>query len=250
MAGFQQLKVGKDLVFTGAALYQPNVKGPMMTELKMFDETFVNDTIGDWGERESNGSTISHSLVDGGAEIITCDASTDDDCGELYHNVQWSAASACGMEVKAKISQITAVGVAVGFVDATTNTNNLIAMELTAPSTFKNMTTTADAVGMVFDTDATSKIWYCLAANNGTEGTPVAAFGSLAPVANTYFKIRVQTDTSGNVTFYYNGTAVGYLPAAIAYAATDLLTPYVGFISRSTANPVCTISRITVWQNN
>ena len=249
MAGFLQVKVNKDLIFSGAALYQPNVKGPMMTELKMFDEPFVSDTVGDWLESESNGSTISHSKVDGGAVIITCNASTGKDCGELSHNASWSAASAVGMEAKVKISQITSVGIAVGFVDAVTATNDLIAMEMNGTA-MTNMTTTADACGMVFDTNATTDVWYCLAANNGTEGTPVAAVGSLAPVADTYFRVRVQTDTSGNVTLYYNGTAVGYLPAAIAYASTNLLTPYIGFISRSTANPVCTISRITVWQNN
>ena len=87
-------------------------------------------------------------------------------------------------------------------------------------------------------------------ASSSVEGTPVAAEGSLAPVADTYFSLRIQTDDAGNVTFYYNGVPVGYLPAAIAFASTDLLTPYVGYISRTTTPNTCTVSRITSWQDN
>jgi glycine cleavage system aminomethyltransferase T len=179
---------------------------------------------------------------------------TDEDCGELYHTAQWSAASNCGMLAKVKISQITQVAVAVGFVDAYENTNDHIAMEVDAAA-LRNCSSTADFCGMIFDTDATTDVWYCGASNNGTEGTPVAAVGSLAPTANTYFYVMVQTDTVGNVTFYYgskidNLVAVGYLPSAIAYASTNLLAPYVGFIAHETTAEVCTISRIVTWQDN
>lgn len=248
MAGFQQVIVLRDLDFSrGAAAYQPNVKGPIMTELKIFDETFMADSDEhDWNEEEVNGVTIAHSAADAGAMTMTA-GGTDDDCGELSHTAQWTAAKNCGVEVWLKISQITSICVAAGFVDAKTATNDRIAMEMDA-ATLKNMTGTADCCGLLFDTDATTGVWYCVAANNGTEGTPVAALGSLAPVAATYVKLRIQTDSTGKVAYYYNGVAVGSQAAAIAAASTDLLTPYVGFISRSTAAAVCTIARITTWQ--
>jgi len=245
----QQVIVDRDLLFRGAALYQPNVKGPMMTEYKIFDETFFADADeNDWTET-ANGVTVAHAALDGGATTLTA-GGTLSDCAEISNTAQWSAASACGVEIKMKISQITDVCVCGGFIDVITNTDNRVAMEFNGTA-LKALTNTADVCGFLFDTDRTSAdYWYVASANGGVVGTPIVTNGSLAPVAGTYFKIRVQTDTLGNVTFYYNGIPVGYLPTAIAYGAGDLLTPYVGFIARSTVAQVCTISRITTWQTN
>ena len=249
MAGFQEVKVNRDLVFTGAAKYQPNVKGPMMTELKIWDETFPGDAaLYGWNEEEDNGSTITHSSVDGGAEIITCGAVALD-CGELSHTAQWSPYFNCGVEIKMKISAVGGVCVCGGFVDVKENLDDHVAGELNASAVLRSPTNTNDLALFIFDTDAPD-VWYVATMNNDSKGTPVAALGSLVPVLNTYFKVRIQTDVLGNVTFYYNGNAVGYKASGIAYAVTDLLTPYVGFISRSTGSLVCTISRVTVWQDN
>lgn len=254
MAGFSQVRVGDELDFRGTSNQQANVRGDMIPMQKIFDCTFVTDSDEfDWDEEEDNGTTIAHSAVDGGALTITA-SGTDDDCGELSHTAQWSPASNCWMMAKVKISQITTTGVVVGLVDVKENTNDHIAVEMSGAA-LRNASNTADAAVMIFDTDATTDVWYCATSNNGTEGTPVAATGALAPVANTYFYVKVKTDKSGNVTFYYGTsidrlTAVGYLPAAIAYASTNLLTPYVGFIARDTTAQVCTVSRIVVGQDN
>ncbi len=246
----QNVKVERDLSFTGIANTKPNVKGLIMPELKIIGYGFDGtSTLYGWSATTgANGGTLAHAAADGGAMTMTMGGVLSD-CGEFYHTAQYSAAYNCGMEAKVKISQITTVNVCVGFVDAYTNTDNRVALEMNAAA-LTDCANTADAAGMVFDTNATTAVWYCAAVNNTAEGTPVAALGALAPVADTYFKVRVQTDTLGNVTFYYNGAPVGYLPSAIAYATTNLLTPYIGFIARSTAAQVCTISRITVWQDN
>ena len=246
MAGFQQLKVNRDLVFTGAAAYQPNIKGPMMSELKIFDETFMADAEEhDWGEEASNGCTIDHGSADGGVTTLTCGA-TANDCGELYHLFQWTPYYACGMEARVKISAITNVCVAVGFVDAKEDLNNHISIEMNGTALYA-ATKCDEFAGMVFDTSAGTDVWYCGWSEGGTERTPVAAPGSLEPVADTYFRVRVQTDRDGNVDFYYNGAHVGHAQEEIASAVTDLLSPYVGIISRS-GSVVCTVTRITTWQ--
>jgi len=255
MAGFRQVNVGKEIVFRGGALAGANVQGPMITALKIFDSTFVADASeSDWvSTTGSNGLTLSHTAADGGAELMTLGA-TAEDCGEFYHTAQWSAASNVGGLFKVQISRITNVAVCCGFVDAYENTDDHIAMEVDSAA-LRAASNTADFCGMVFDTDATTDVWYCGASEDGTEGTPVAATGALAPVANTYFYVKVQTDTSGNVTFWYGTsidrlTAVGYLPDAIAAASTDLLTPYVGLLSHAASAATATISRIVVWQDN
>jgi len=254
MAGFQQVNVLDEINFVDGAKARANVRGDMIPMQKIFDCAFEGtSSLYGWDEEEDNGCTIAHAAVDGGAETITA-SGTDDDCGELSHTAQWSPASNCWMMAKVKISQITTTGIAIGLVDQKENTNDHIAVEMSGAA-LRNASNTADAAVMIFDTDATTDVWYCATSNDGTEGTPVAATGSLAPVANTYFYVKVKTDTSGNVTFYYGTsidrlTAVGYLPAAIAYASTNLLTPYVGFIARDTTAQVCTVSRIVVGQDN
>lgn len=246
--------VQKEIKISGSAEYQGNV-GLLIPKKKVFDSCFVADASeSDWTSTTgANGCTLAHSAADGGAMTMTM-GGTNDDCGEFYHTAQWSAASNCGMLAKVKISQDSDINVCVGFVDAYENTNDHVAMEMSGAA-FRACSNTADFAGMVYDTDATTDVWYYGCSNDGTEGTPAAATGSLTPTADTYFYIVVQTDTSGNV-FYYYGTSidrlvpVGQNNAGIAYASTNLLTPYVGTISRSTDATVCTISRIIVWQDN
>jgi hypothetical protein len=179
---------------------------------------------------------------------------TDEDCGELYHLVQWSPAYNCGMLAKLKVSRITDICVCAGFVDQYENTNDHVAIEVDAAA-LRNTSNTKDIAGLVFDTDATTDVFYCATSNNGTEGTPTAAVGSLAPTADTYFYVLIQTNKAGDVAFYYgnkisNLVPVGNKAASIAYASTDLLTPYVGIISHAASACTCTVSRIVVWQDN
>lgn len=245
----QQNVVSRVLKFQGIAAHQPNVEGRMLSELKIFDEIFTADAEeSDWIET-TFGNTIDHSAVDGGATIITGDNTAANDCGELTHTAQWSAASNCGMEVKMKISQITDVAVCVGFVDQRENTDNQIPGELNSAAVLRDPTNTADAALFIFDTTATTKVWYVAAIDNNGIGTPVAAVGSIAPEADKYFRVRVQTDTLGNVTFYYNGKPVGYLGTAIGELSTELLTPAIGFLQRVKGAQICTVSRVTVWQD-
>ena len=254
MAGFEQVRVNRFLDFVGAAGHQGNT-GLIIPKLKIFDSGFTRTSTYDgWSSTTgANGCTLAASSTEGGAVTMTM-GGTDEDCGELYHTASWSAAYNCGMLAKVKISQITNVCVTVGMVDAYENTNDHVAGEIDSAA-LRNMSNTADWCGMTFDTDQTTDVWYVGASNNGTEGTPVAATGSLVPTADTYFYTVLQTDTSGNVTFYYgskidNLSAVGYLPGAIAHASTNLLAPYIGFIAHETAAKVCTVSRVIVWQDN
>lgn len=255
MAGFQQLRIGRTLEFEQAAKHQASIVGPHISKQKFVDFSFEGtSTLYGWNSTTgANGLTLARANLDGGAMTLTT-GNTDEDCGEFYHNAVWSPANNCGMLAKLKTSVITDVCVTVGFVDQYENTNDHVAGEIDT-ATFRTHSNTQDWTGFTFDTDQTTDVWYCGAINNTTKGTPVAAAGTLAPVANTYFYVCVQTDTVGNVTFYY-GTkidrlnAVGYLPSAIAYASTNLLAPYVGFITHTATALVCTVSRVIVWQDN
>jgi len=251
----QQVFVSDRVEFQGKALHNGNITGPLITKLKIFDCGFSADASeSDWvSTTGSNGLTLSHSATDGGVTLMTL-GSTNDDCGEFYHTAQWSAASNCGALFKAYIGTVTNVCACFGFVDAYENTNDHVAMEMNGAAAYA-AANTKDYAGMCFDTDATTDVWYCMASENGTEATPVAAIGSLTPTAEEFFYIVVQTNTNGDVDYYYGSNIdnlkfVGHQEGAIASASTDLLTPYVGFITRTTAANTIYISRIITWQDN
>jgi len=251
----QQIKLLDYIEPIGSAKYSGNWKGLFLPTKKIFDWPCVADLDeGDWlSTTGANGLTLTHAATDGGEELMTLGA-TEDDCGELYHIAHWSAASNCGMLAKVKISRITNVNVCVGMVDQYEHLNDHVAMEISGTAAYA-ATNTKDFAGLVFDTDADTDVWYCTFSENGTEGTPIAATGSLAPVAATYFYAGVQTNTSGDVDYLYGTTwdnisVVAHKADAIAAASTDLLSPYVGFISRTTSAATCNISRIITWQDN
>jgi hypothetical protein len=250
-----QVRVYDEIKLVGDSQHRGNISGIILPKLKIADFGFAGtSTLYGWSSTTgANGCTLAAAAADGGAITLTM-GGTDEDCGEFFHTAQWSPAYNCGMFAKLKISAITDIAVTAGFVDAYENTNDHIAGEIDTAS-LRNMSNTADWCGFTFDTDQTTDVWYIGASNNGTEGTPVAAVGSLAPVANTYFYVMVQTNTAGDVKFYYgtnidNLVNVGSLPAAIAYASTNLLAPYIGILSHSATADVCTISRVVVWQDN
>lgn len=246
----QQVRVERDLVFAGHATTTPNIKGPAMPEMNILDDHFVTAlAYGGWLEIEANGGTIAVGTTYGGTITMTTDGS-DNGCAELYRVAHWTAAKNCGMEAKIAVDDNSFIGIAVGFVDQVETDDDNISGELNASNVLRTPANTEDAALFVFDVDGTD-YWYCTAINAGTViATTVVAVGSLAPVNDVYARIRVQTDTAGNVTFYYNGTPVGYLPTAIAYASTEMLTPYIGFIERSASARVLTIDRVTVWQDD
>lgn len=238
----------------GAAKTKANWYGVIIPDVNMFDEVFMaaadeHDWLSTTG---SYGMTLTHPQTDAGEELMTL-GSTTDDAGELYHLAQWSAASNCGMLAKVKVSRITNINVCVGMVDAIEDTDDHVAMEVSGTAAYA-ATTTGDYVGMCFDTDADTDVWYCMASENGTEVTPFAATGSLAPVAATYFYAGFQSNSSGDVDYLY-GTSiktvkvVGHKADVIAAASTDLLTPYVGVISRTNSAATCNVSRIITWQD-
>ena len=153
----RQLWITDEIAMRGKASYNANIKGVLLPELKIFDEKFIADASDqDWDEEEGNGVTIAHSSVDGGAVTMTASGTTDD-CGELSHTAQWSAASNCGMTAKVKLSQILTTCVAVGLVDQKETTNDQIAMEISGTA-LRAATNTKDFAGMIFDTDQDSAV--------------------------------------------------------------------------------------------
>ncbi len=235
----------RGLIFSGAAAIQANVVGNFMPERVILHDHFIADySEQDWVAEATNGSTIAQAVANGGTVTIVTGGSVDD-CGEFSHAVQWSGAKNCVMEARINVSNITSVGINVGWIDADLSTNDQIGFELTGTA-LVNARANEGAV-FVFDTDGDTDVWYVAATDSGNEGTPVVLQPSVAPVNSTYENLRVTIDTDGNARFYRNGKTVGFLGTAIT--AAGLLTPYVAIIDRAGSARTLTIDRITCWQD-
>ena len=92
----------------------------------------------------------------------------------------------------------------------------------------------SNAVGFVYDTDATSDIWY-IQGVAGDVDTPLTAAtwngdSTLVPVAETQDEFRIIVNTDGDATFYINGEYVGTVTNAVG--TTALLTPIANIETR------------------
>ncbi|MGO9115226.1 MAG: carbohydrate-binding protein [Thermoguttaceae bacterium] len=147
---------------------------------------------------------------------------------------------------KAKASQITTGSFFLGFADILASTTVQTPMTLTA-ATLAVVGSTANCAGFLFDTGATAKHVWCVAANATTPcATPVdSSILGPALTANTYLWFKLIVDTSGNATFYMapipaSGSPVWVQVGAISLAVAPgtaaspiFMTPIAAVTSRS-----------------
>jgi hypothetical protein len=216
----------------GAQFYLPSPE-----KVAFFDD-FLGDVIADqWDLQEGTDSaTGSAAILAGGIggvlRVTTGDAGTGlaADMEQLTQALQWQASNGnLVMEVRAKLSAITVCYVFIGFTD--------LAASLEAPiesaGSANTLTSNAsNAVGFMFDTRMTDDNWWLVGVKADVDATHQDV--GAAPVADTYATFRVEVDTDGVATFYYNGTQVGTAMAAAITATTDL-TPTINVSKTATA---------------
>ena len=84
----------------------------------------------------------------------------------------------------------------------------------------------ANAISLVFDTDATAALWQACSTNAGTVGNAGVEETLVdVPAVNTYQILRIEVDATGDARFYING--VLRLARPLAVATTALLIPYI-----------------------
>ena len=212
---------------------------PSAARTVLFDD-FLGDVIADqWNATEGTDSATSDAAILAGGiggvlRLTTGDAGTGlaADTEQLNQALQWQASNGgLTFQTRLKMSAITTCWAYIGFTDTVTG--------LEAPATLSatTFTTTAtDAVGFMFDTTATVDTWRMVGVKADVDAMTDATskFSTdTAPVADTYATFRIEVDTSGNATFFYNGNRVGYLANAVT-AATDL-TPIISVSKVSVA---------------
>lgn len=205
-------------------------------------DDFLGDVVADqWNLLEGTDSaTTDAAVVAGGIggllRLTTGDAGTGiaADHVQVTQALQWQASNGkLVFQARLKLSAITNVWAYVGFTD--------LASSLEAPVTLNATTFTtnaSDAVGFMFDTTATVDTWRMVGVKGDTDAMTDATskFATdTAPVADTFATFRIEVDSSGNATFFYNGAQVGYLANAVTAGAD--LTPTLNYANLSGTTP-------------
>lgn len=153
------------------------------------------------------------------------------------------AAGAKVLEARLKLSAITTVSMFFGWTDQKAALEIPIQSAASADTITTNAT---DAIGFMFDTSmSTDNIWLTGVNNNSDE---TAQNSAIAPVAGTYITLRIETNTSGDATFYINGAIAG--SAMTTAAATGVtLYPTLAAMARSTSSRTLTADYLYLRQD-
>jgi hypothetical protein len=160
---------------------------------------------------------------------------------QLHNALQWKANSGnLTLEARVKLSAITNVALFVGFTD---QIGSLEAPVISAASANTITTNATDAVGFMFDTSMTADNFWLVGVANDTDAT--AQNTAVAPVADTFHRLRVELGSSGAADFYIDGARVGTTMAG-GVTATVALTPVIAAFSRAAASRTVTVDYIQV----
>lgn len=204
--------------------------------IELYDD-FLGDVLADqWSAAEGNDAQAIIATIDaqagGVVRMTTGDTAVIAESAQsLTHGLNWKANQG-GLYMYTRFKPITAVTTVsyfVGFTDVLATTTLEAPMSLSGTT----LTTTAtDAVGFLFDTDATNDTWHCQGVKNDTD-TALTNTG-IAPAADTWVDLEIKVDSTGGATFFINGALVATVANCVT--ATVALTPVVFAMARTTSS--------------
>ena len=221
-------KIGVDraggIVVTGVALgvNGKQIEFPSPTRVVQFHD-FLGDVAPDEvNYTEGTDTTTADgaiSAVVNGVFLLTAGDSAGTvaaDGAQLNSELNWKANQGnLVFEARIKIAAITTVSLFLGLTD----TKALEAPFSLATTTYTSNAT--DAVGFLFDTEATTDTIRLVGVKADTDQTHVDS--SAVFVADTYRTFRIEVDALGNAVFYIDGVYVGAVATAVTI--TVALTP-------------------------
>jgi hypothetical protein len=158
---------------------------------------------------------------------------------QLQSRLNWKAEQG-GLvcEFRLAIDTITTVCVFLGLTD------QVSALEM--PFTLSGTTLTSNAsnaVGVLFDTDATTDDWWLVGVAADVDATKQDS--AVAPTAGTFETWRIELSATGAATFYRNGSVIGSAMTG-AVTASAGLTPVVAAFSRTTSSRNIDVDEVLV----
>ncbi len=201
-------------------------------------EDFQLTAIGDKPEIDIN-------TVTSGSSAITADAdgrfrldvgtSDDDDLAAVSFNLNWVAGEGdLYMEARCFISNLTDNKFFVGFGDSLAVTNESIFSATTDTVTLDTM---SDAIGILFDNDATTKVLWAVAGATNSVTVDQALPSRLNPIASTAFTLGVHLSLDRKYAeFNVNGEVVHTVNSESVLVAAVALCPMVVNFEQLIAN--------------
>ncbi|MFA6307065.1 MAG: hypothetical protein WC639_04650 [Patescibacteria group bacterium] len=236
-----QVKVARQLVFTGDAAQEPNIEGNLNPVKKFVSYDFTELALDATNKYTNYIDTTSAVALASGGVTLTTAATDTKTCSMSAGGIWWYPAKNPVVEMRFQLDVVTTVAINVGFSDAVSEGSG--ALPFTISGTTVTDTAT-NAAMFCFDTNQTTKYWYIVNTKANTEGGTILP-SSCAPVAATDVVLRVALDSSGNARYYYNGVEVGY--KASATTSTTPLVGYFGIRNNTATAHIATLKYIRYW---
>lgn len=200
----QQVKVYKELQFEqGEAWHCGNITGrPSYRNLKVIYDDFFGkaiDATNDWTVGSATGTDLSASITAPDCLTLTTGTTTADIL-TVAGGLGFYGTYGCAIEVRARNDDVSALIHFIGFSDTA-------AAEI--PFTYAGTTlssTAADAVGFIYDYNATVDYYYGVSVNNGTDGSVISS--AKAGTDSEWITYRVEIIPRGTEAdaYFYLGT--------------------------------------------
>ncbi len=218
-------------------------------QVTLFDD-FLGDVIADqWSAAKGSDAqaviaTINAASIGGTVRLTSGDSVVvAESSSSLTHALNWKAANG-GLVFETKVTPVSSVANVAYFIGLT---DVLATTTLEEPVTLSTTTFTSnatDCVGFVFDTAATTDVFYCIGVANDVDTSSVA---TSAPVADTAITLRIELSTAGGASFYVNGARVATIAAAVT--ASVALTPVIEVMARTTTSKSIDVDHVYMSMN-
>ncbi len=224
------------------------IAAPTMNRQVHLQDDFLGDVIADqWSAAKGiNAQAVVATIVAGSVNGVVRLTSGNtvtvaESLSSLTQGLQWRASDG-GLTLEVSflpVTDVADVSYFVGFTDV------LATSTLEEPVTLSGNTFTTnatDAVGFVYDTGATTDVWYGKGVKNGTDSSTVTT--ESAPTVSTAQTLKIEIDSDGIAYFYIDGVGVGSIADAVT--TTVALTPIICVMARATTSKSVDIDYIDV----
>ena len=182
----------------------------------VIDEDFLKSTLDvalwDTSGNSASGAAVTFADTVGGAMIITTGGADDDDFEIGTDEQIYLGDNAFGFEVKLRITDVSGVAFFIGMADsANYGSVDTLAFGLTGTTVY-NPGGVSNAVGFVYDPDATTDYIYGVNINAGTAGSAQSATvtaNNVTPTDLSIVTLRCEVDRDGTAEWFVNDNTLG-----------------------------------------
>lgn len=212
---------------------------PETAVIKLDD--FVGDLLADeWGN-DVDGGTVAISSAAGEHAVLLSTGTVAANHATLIQDIDWSVGvELLLVEARVKLSHITEIVFEFGFSDALSETSGLAfsSHDATPVAVASNAAVIAFHNAGAGDSES---VFSCVSVNADTAARNAS---TTTATADTFYKLSVGIDASGNAGFYIDGSLVATQENAVATTAN--LSPWVSIVTQDTTEKIANVDYVLV----